>query len=61
MNSIPENLERLHCGEEFLRSKSLEAIEVDENLSRHVALIEKAMDLLNILSTNPVSGETRKQ
>ena len=57
MNSIPENFERLHSGEEFLRSKSLEAIEVDEDLSRHVALIEKAMDVLNNLSTNPISGE----
>ncbi len=57
MNSIPENLERLHSGEEFLRSKSLEAIEVGDDLSRHVALIEKAMDLLNNLSTNPISGE----
>ncbi len=57
MSPIPENLERLHSGEEFLRSKSLEAIEGDEDLSRHVAVIEKAMDVLNLLSMNPSPGE----
>jgi len=57
VNSIPENLERLHSGEEFLRLKSLQAIENDNDLSRHVALIEKAMDILNILSMNPPARE----
>ena len=57
MSPIPEKLERLHTGEECLRLKSLEAIEADEDLSRHVALIEKAMDVLNVLSTNPPPGE----
>ncbi len=54
---IPENLELLQEGEKFIRTKSLEAIEADEDLSRHVALTEKAMNVLNVLSTNPPSQE----
>lgn len=57
MSSIPKNLEALHEGEEFLRSKSLENIEADEDLLRHVSVIEKSMDLLNLLSTNPLPEE----
>ncbi len=57
MNPIPENLELLHTGEEIVRSKSLKAIAGDEDLSRHVAVIEKAMDVLNLLSMNPPPGE----
>lgn len=57
MSPVPKNLELLHSGEEFLRTKSLEEIAADEDLSRHVAVIEKSMDLLNLLSTNPPSDE----
>jgi len=57
MNLIPENLVRLHQGEEFLRTKSLELIETDADLSRHVAIIEKAMDVLNLLSKPPATDE----
>lgn len=57
MNKVPENLELLHGGEEFLRSKSIAAIEADKDLSRHVAVIEKAMDVLNLLSVNRSSNE----
>lgn len=57
MSPIPENLELLHSGEEFIRSKSLEAIEGDEDLSRHVAVIKQAMDVLNLLSMNPPPRE----
>jgi hypothetical protein len=57
VSPIPENLLRMHAGEDFLRSKSLEAIGHDEHLSRHVALIETVMDTLNLLSLNPAEGE----
>ena len=57
MSTVPEKLKTLHLGEEFVRTKSLELIEADEHLTRHVALIEKAMDLLNLLSTNPSPAE----
>lgn len=57
MSPIPLKLELLHSGEEVLRSKSLKAIEGNEDLSRHLTLIEKAMDVLNFLSMKPPSGE----
>lgn len=58
MQPIPKKFELLHKGQEFLRARSLEAIERDENLSRHVALIEKSMDVLNLFSMNPAGNET---
>lgn len=57
MSPIPENFKKLHQGEEFLRTKSYEAIEADEDLSRHVDVTEKIMDTLHVLSTNPSSKE----
>lgn len=44
---IPENFDSLHTGEEFLRNKSIEAIEGSEDFLEHAALIERAMDLIN--------------
>lgn len=46
MVKIPENLTTLHDGEELVRTRSIEMIEADEDLSRHVAMIECVMDLL---------------
>lgn len=57
MGLIPENLERLHIGEEFVRSKSLDAIRTDDDLLRHAAVVEKAMDLLHYQSMNPPREE----
>ncbi|MEX0853176.1 MAG: hypothetical protein WD036_07830 [Bauldia sp.] len=45
--AFPENFTRLHEGEEFLRGKSIEAIEASEDLLAHASLIERAMDLIN--------------
>jgi hypothetical protein len=45
-NKIPENLGLLHSGEEVVRGKSIDFIEEDEDLLRHVAMIEIIMDLL---------------
>lgn len=44
---IPENFDFLHTGEEFLRNKSIEAIEGSEDFLEHAALIERSMDLIN--------------
>jgi hypothetical protein len=57
VSPIPENFKKLHQGEEFLRTKTYEAIEADEDLSRHVAVTERIMDFLNVLSAKPPSKE----
>jgi len=43
---LPENLHFLHSGEEMARRKSIELIEADEPLSRHIEMIETIMDML---------------
>jgi hypothetical protein len=57
VSPLPDNLEFLYSGEEFLRSQSLEAINNNEDLSRHVALIERAMGMLNMFSEKPEGQE----
>jgi hypothetical protein len=47
MQTFPENFSRLHDGEEFLRSKSIDAIERSEDLLAHGHVIERAMDLID--------------
>jgi hypothetical protein len=44
---IPANFDLLHTGEEFLRNKSIDAIEGSENFLEHAALVERSMDLIN--------------
>jgi len=46
---LPANLLSLHSGEEFLRTKSIEAIQACDDLSRHAAFIERCMDTIDIL------------
>lgn len=48
-NPLPENLANLHRGEEDLRIKALELIGSDPRLSLHIAVIEQAMDLADLL------------
>lgn len=45
-NKIPENIAFLHSGEEVARGKSIGFIEGNEDLLRHVRMIELIMDLL---------------
>ena len=45
-SKIPENLAFLHSGEEVARSKAIEFIEGDEDILRHIGMIEMIMDLL---------------
>lgn len=44
---FPANFGLLHSGEEFIRGKSVEAIEASENFLAHARLIERAMDLID--------------
>jgi hypothetical protein len=46
-NKLPDNFDRLHTGEEFLRGKSIEAIQASENLRAHAVMIERSMDLID--------------
>lgn len=58
--TIPDNLARLHIGEEELRSKSLELIERDSKLRLHVQLIEVAMDLADMFRQYETADEDLK-
>jgi len=51
MQGHGEKLNELHVGEEFLRSKAQEFIDGNEDMFMHIAVIEKAMDVLNMFST----------
>lgn len=44
---LPDNLVQLHEGEEFLRQRSIEFIQSDEDAKSHLLIIEGAMDLLD--------------
>ena len=46
-SGFPENFHRLHAGEEFVRAKSIEAIEGAEDLLAHARIIETAMNLID--------------
>jgi hypothetical protein len=47
MNGVPPNLLLLHEGEEELRAKALEAVASDANFQAHLAITERAMNLLD--------------
>lgn len=47
MSRIPDNFKRLHEGEEFVRARSLEAVERADDLALHLATAEKAADLIH--------------
>jgi hypothetical protein len=47
VNKIPGNLRRLHQGEEFVRGRSLEAIEHADDLLLHLEVSEKAADIIH--------------
>lgn len=46
MTKFPANFQRLHEGEEFVRTKSLEAVEKSDDLALHLAAVETAADLI---------------
>lgn len=55
--SFPENFKRLHTGEEFVRGKSIEAIEGSEDLLAHAGLIEASMDLIDHFNRKHVARD----
>lgn len=48
MTGVPQNLLYLHQGEEELRTKALEFIQMSADMQAHLAITERAMDLLDV-------------
>jgi hypothetical protein len=59
-HNIPENLKKLHCGEEQLREKALGIIAGHELLELHIAIVEAAMDVADIFRQFDTSDEDLK-
>ena len=57
---IPENILRLHAGEESLRAKALALIEADARLALHLDITVHVMDLFDILRQFPTEDEDLK-
>lgn len=57
---LPENLESLHIQEEQLRGKALELVWHDQNLQRHLTVVEEAMNLGDLLRQYPTDDEDMK-
>lgn len=57
---IPENLVLLHQGEEFLRTKSIEAIQKGRKIVAPVSTVERAMDLLGVFRQFKTDDEELK-
>ncbi len=45
--ALPQNFNRIHDGEEFLRARSVETIEGSPDLLAHAHMVESTMDLVN--------------
>lgn len=58
--SVPDRLKGLHAGEEILRQKALSLVEKDKRLSLHLAMIEHAMDLCDLLRQFETDDEDLK-
>lgn len=58
--NLPENFASLHQGEEQLRSKALALIQADSRLALHLAVIECAMDLCDLLRQHDTDEEDLK-
>ncbi|NTH81478.1 hypothetical protein G6K97_30500 [Agrobacterium rhizogenes] len=57
---VPENLARLHDGEEQLRAKALDVAAGDRRLQLHLATIEAAMDLADVFRQFDTADEDLK-
>jgi hypothetical protein len=60
MQDIPENLARLHLGEEELRTKALAMIKADNRLALHLRVVERGMDLADLIRQFPTDNEDLK-
>ena len=58
-NYLPENLNRLHVGEETLRAKAIEALK-DDGLRLHVEMIEQVMSLADCFRQFETNDEDLK-
>ena len=59
-NGMPEKFHSLHEQEEFFRSKALELIAANSDLALHLAVVESAMDLTDLLWQVPLEDEDFK-
>lgn len=59
-DGVPENFHSLHKQEEFLRSKALDLIAAKPDLAFHLAVVESAMDLTDLLRQVPSEDENFK-
>jgi len=57
---LPQSLVGLHAAEELLRDKALGFIMKDERLKLHIAVVESAMDLINVFRQFDTSDEDLK-
>ena len=60
MTTLPDNLVSLHSQEEQLRNKALELIAQDGGLALHIAAVEQAMNLGDLLRQLPTDDEDMK-
>ena len=58
--SIPENLQSLHVQEKKMHGKAVELVAEHENLTLHLHVIERAMDLADLLRQVPIEDEDMK-
>lgn len=52
MSAMPENLTLLHRGEEELHTQAIALIEASDDLTLHVSMIERCMDMLQYVREN---------
>ena len=58
--TISENLQSLHIQEEKLHGKAVELVTNDKKLALHLSVIERAMDLADLLRQVPIEDEDTK-
>ena len=60
MSSIPNNLKSLHAAEQQLRDKAIGIIATDGNLQLHLVVVERSMDLADMLRQFETDDEDLK-
>lgn len=60
MFDIPRNMKLLHQGEEELHERSIALIASHRDLSDHLALVERAMDVLDVLRQHHQSNDDER-
>lgn len=60
MNDIPSNLKLLHQGEEELQARTIGLISSHQDLSDHLDLMERTMDLLDFLRQHHQANEDQR-